>query len=119
MNQPPPGCRFITVGAVPSEMSTPVGLAGAGTSPRFLAGVASVVVPRAWVLWTTDAGGIRQPGNPIIKIPTGETRRHFFFVSVGMSTLLDTPRLLFGNARSRTYHPHERHQQENVVNFGR
>src|SRR5437899_3170981 len=38
MNQPPPGLRFMTVGTVPSAISGPVGLAGAGTSPAWAAG---------------------------------------------------------------------------------
>src|SRR3954469_15192301 len=61
-NHPPPGWVFITVVCVPSVMSGPVGFDGAGTSPMFLLGVASVAVElalEACTACTTDAGGMR------------------------------------------------------------
>jgi hypothetical protein len=82
----------MTVGVVPSEMRTPVGFAGAGTSPMFLAEVASVVVVAlAWALWTTVAGGNRQPGRATAQIQRGETFPICFFVSALMSVFLDSP----------------------------
>src|SRR5258706_10640281 len=70
MNHPPPGWRFMTVVWVPSEMRTPVGFEGAGTSPTFLAGgpSAGVGVELACALLTTVAGGMRHPPTAVTTI---------------------------------------------------
>ena len=60
----------MTVGTVPSEMSTPVGFAGAGTSPALADFAPSPPVSFPRTAWTTRAGGMRHPRPPSDKSAT-------------------------------------------------
>src|SRR5262245_54411535 len=77
----------MTVGTVPSEMRTPVGFDGAGTSPMFLADAVSALFSLAWTLCTTDAGGIRHPSVGVAKMRNGESFTHGYFESTLMFTV--------------------------------